>query len=265
VTNVFDTHCHLADAAFAADLGDVIARAKAAGLSGAMCILSADEPDEVARGGEVAAKWPELRFAAGIHPHRAGAYAGRAGDAARIAMDAVRARGAVALGEIGLDYHYDFAPRDVQREVFAAQLDAAAKAGLPVVIHTREAGDDTVDVLQAAGAGLRPILHCFTGTIDEARRALDLGGVISFAGILTFPKAASLREVARFVPDDRVLVETDAPFLAPVPYRGKRNEPAWVRETLAALAAVRGTPVDAMAGIIERNWRTLTSASVRLR
>jgi TatD DNase family protein len=248
---VIDSHCHLADQAFAGDLDAVIARAQAAGVTGVVCILSADEPDEVAHAATVADKWPAVRFAAGIHPHRAGAYAGRAEEAARLALEAVQARQGVALGEIGLDYHYDFAPRVVQRDVFAAQLDAAVRAGLPVVIHTREASDDTFDLLAGAGPGLRSVMHCFTGSKDEARRALDLGAVISLAGILTFPKAETLRDVARFVPEDRLLVETDAPFLAPVPYRGKRNEPAWVMQTLAALAAARGTTVDAMAAAIK--------------
>ena len=249
---MIDSHCHLADQAFAGDLDAVIARAQAAGVTGVVCILSADEPDEVAHAATVAAKWPAVRFSAGIHPHRAGAYAGRPAEAARLALEAVRARSGVALGEIGLDYHYDFAPRDVQREVFAAQLDAAVTAGLPVVIHTREASDDTFALLRNAGPGLRSVMHCFTGTRDEARQALELGAVISLAGILTFPKAESLRDVARFVPEDRLLVETDAPFLAPVPHRGKRNEPAWVAETLAALAAARGTSIEAMSAAVKK-------------
>jgi TatD DNase family protein len=253
-----DSHCHLADDAFRPDLDEVIARAQAAGLSSALCILSADEPEEVARAGEVAEQWPALRFAAGVHPHRAGAYAGRPQEAARMAIDAVRQRSAVALGEIGLDYHYDFAPRDVQREVFAAQLEAAVTAGLPVIIHTREASDDTFALLRAAGPQVRAVMHCFSGSLDDARRALDLGFVISFAGIVTFPKAVDLREIAKFVPEDRILVETDAPFLAPVPYRGKRNEPAWVAKTLESLAATRGTAVDALASAIDRTWQTLT-------
>ena len=260
---MIDSHCHLADQAFAGDLDAVIARAQAAGVTGVVCILSADEPDEVAHAATVAAKWPAVRFSAGIHPHRAGAYAGRPAEAARLALEAVRARNGVALGEIGLDYHYDFAPRDVQREVFAAQLDAAVSAGLPVVIHTREASDDTFALLRHAGPGLRSVMHCFTGTLDEARQALDLGALISLAGILTFPKAESLRDVARFVPEDRLLVETDAPFLAPVPHRGKRNEPAWVAETLAALAAARGTGVEAMAAATKNTSGIFFGASRR--
>jgi TatD DNase family protein len=161
----------------------------------------------------------------------------------------------VAIGEIGLDYHYDFAPREVQRAVFAAQVALALEMSRPVIIHTREATDDTVAVLREAGQGrVRGVMHCFSGTIDEARMALDLGFFISLAGILTFPKAESLREVARFVPVDRVLVETDAPFLAPVPYRGKRNEPAWVAETIGRLAAVKGMPLETLGASVSENF-----------
>jgi TatD DNase family protein len=153
----------------------------------------------------------------------------------------------VAIGEIGLDYHYDHAPRDVQREVFAAQVALAIETDRPVIIHTREATPDTIAVLRDAGQGrARGVIHCFSGSIDEARQALDLGFFISLAGILTFPKADALRDVGRFVPSDRLLIETDAPFLAPVPYRGKRNEPAWVAKTLDLLASVRGLPADSL-------------------
>lgn len=255
---MIDSHCHLADEVFVADLAAVVGRAGAAGVTSAMCILSADEPEELARASRVSAAWPAVRFAAAIHPHRAGAYAGRPDEAARIAREAAAAVRAIAIGEIGLDYHYDFSPRDVQRAVFAAQVGVALDLDLPVVIHTREATDDTVGVLREAGpGGVRGIMHCFSGTTDEARVALDLGFYISLAGILTFPKAESVREVARFVPADRLLVETDAPFLAPVPHRGRRNEPAWVAETLTRLAEVRATGVEAMDAQVAENFRAL--------
>jgi TatD DNase family protein len=255
---VIDSHCHLADEAFAADLDAVIGRARAAGVSDVVCILSADEADEIARAAQLSRLWPALRFSAGVHPHRAAPYAGRAEDAVAIARAAANDAGAVAIGEIGLDYHYDLAPREVQRNVFAAQVALAVELGKPVVIHTREATPDTMAILREAGDGrVRGVLHCFSGTRDEARLGLDLGLLISLSGILTFPKADALRDVAAFVPADRLLVETDAPFLAPVPHRGRRNEPAWVVETLARLAAVRFVSREEMGRQVTENLTTL--------
>jgi TatD DNase family protein len=248
-----DSHCHLADAAYAADLDDVVRRAREAGLHAALVILSADEPDEVARVPAVSAAWPGVLFAAGVHPHRAGAYAGRAAEAARVTSDVVQATSAKAVGEIGLDYFYDHAPRGVQREVFDAQVGAAAALGRPVVIHAREAAADTLEVLDAH-AGVRAVMHCFTGTIDVARAGLDRGHDVSLSGIATFPKAEPLRDVARFVPEDRLLVETDAPFLAPVPHRGSRNEPALVVETLRVVAAARGVEAGALGAVVRTNF-----------
>jgi TatD DNase family protein len=153
---------------------------------------------------------------------------------------ALSAHDAVAVGEIGLDYHYDFSPRDVQQEVFRRQLHLARRRSLPVVIHTREATDDTFRILREDGAELRLVFHCFTGTSEMAQTALDMGAWLSFAGILTFPKAAELREIARSVPPNRYLVETDAPYLAPVPHRGNRNEPAFIAKVIERLAEIRG-------------------------
>jgi len=260
---LIDTHCHLADGAFAADLPDVVARAKAAGLDAALCILSADEPDEVGRAAGVRAAWPEVQFAAAVHPHRAGPYAGRAAEAAAIVAEAADGVTAVAVGEIGLDYHYDFAPRDVQRDVFSAQMALAQSRRLPAVIHTREAWDDTLAILRGFRDSVPTVLHCFTGTPEEARQGLDLGFYISLSGIVTFPRAGTLVDVARLVPDDRLLVETDAPFLAPVPHRGKRNEPAWVAETLSAVAKIRGTDRDSLAATIRRNFLKFTGLPER--
>ena len=258
-----DSHCHLADEAFVTDLDAVVARAQAAGVSAAMCILSADEADEVARAADVRRAWPAAFFAAAVHPHRAGAYAGRAAEAAAAAGSAVSAASAVAVGEIGLDYHYDFSPRGVQRDVFAAQIALAVELDKPVVIHTREATDDTLAVLRDAGGGrVRAVMHCFSGTVDEARRALEMGFYISLAGILTFPKAGALRDVAAFVPEDRLLVETDAPFLAPVPHRGKRNEPAWVAETLKQLATLRSKASEEMNARVTANFHAFIGRRV---
>jgi TatD DNase family protein len=257
-----DSHCHLADEAFVEDLPAVVERARHAGLTGALCILSADEPEEVARASRVADLWPDVQFAAGIHPHRAGAYAGRAADAAHATRAALASTIGVAVGEIGLDYHYDLAPRDVQREVFASQIALALELDKPVSIHTREAWPDTLELLRTAGQGrLRGVMHCFSGSPDEARDALALGFFISLAGMLTFPKAENIREMAQVVPLDRLLIETDAPFLAPVPHRGKRNEPAWVVETLRRLAALKSVEVGQLAAQVRRNFDQFVGAA----
>jgi TatD DNase family protein len=255
-----DSHCHLADPKFAADLDAVAARAREAGIAAALCILSADEADEIARVPAIRAAWPAVQFSAGIHPHRANAYAGRVTEAVAIVGDAIDRVNACAVGEIGLDYHYDVGPKTVQRDVFAAQVELALGRDLPVVIHTREATDDTIGVLREAGPSARGVMHCFTGTIDEARASLDIGFHISISGIATFPKSDALREVAAFVPLDRLLVETDAPYLAPVPHRGKRNEPAWTVETLEAVARVRGLEPDVLGQAVSTNFRRLFGA-----
>jgi TatD DNase family protein len=163
---------------------------------------------------------------------------------------------ACAIGEIGLDYHYDFAPPDVQQDVFAAQLDLARDLDLPIVIHTREATDDTFALLRNA-PGIRGVFHCFTGDVPMARRALEIDFYVSFAGILTFPKAGDLREAAKIVPPERLLIETDSPYLAPVPHRGKRNEPALVCQVLAQLAAVRGVDAAVLDAQVASNFRRL--------
>lgn len=252
---MIDSHCHLADEVFVEDLGEVVARAQAAGVTGALCILSSDEPEEVRRASTVAQQWPALKFAAAIHPHRSGAFAGNVDDAVAVTRAAAIESRAVAVGEIGLDYHYDFAPRPVQRDVFAALVALSVECDQPVIIHTREAFDDTLAVLRDAGQGrARGVIHCFTGTVTEARRVLDRGFFLSFGGIVTFPKATDLRDVARFTPADRLLIETDAPFLAPVPHRGKRNEPAWVARTLEELAIVRTQPVEELDALVTANF-----------
>jgi len=259
---LIDSHCHLADEAFLADLPEVAQRAHAAGVTTAVCILSADTTEEHERVPAVRAAWPGVMFATAIHPHRAGAYAGRMGQAVDAVREVAAREQSPLLGEMGLDYHYDFAPRDVQRDVFAAQVALAVELDLPVAIHTREAFDDTIEILTAAGAGrVRGVMHCFTGTADEARRALDLGFYLSIPGIVTFPKAAALRDVVRGVPLDRVLVETDAPYLAPVPHRGKRNEPAFLGETVRQVAAIHGKTMEAVAEQIRVNVDRLIGAS----
>lgn len=243
---MIDSHCHLADDVFADDVEAVIGRAREAGLTGALCILDPGTAPELERVPRLREIWPALRFSVGIHPHHAKDYEGRVPSV----PDVVRRGLAVsedvrALGEIGLDYHYDFSPRDVQLQVFEAQIALALDVDLPVVIHTREADEDTVRVLKDVGQGrVRGVFHCFTGNEALARAALDLGFYLSFSGIATFPKAEALRDVLRFVPADRVLIETDSPYLAPPPHRGKRNEPAWVTRVAEILAGALGEPVE---------------------
>ncbi len=253
---MIDSHCHLADEAFAADFAGVIARAQAAGITDALCILSAGDEAEAARARGVRSRWDAVRFATGVHPHNAGAFAGRVDASAEVTRTHAAAFAACGIGEIGLDYHYDFAPRDVQQTVFAAQLALAREQQLPVIIHTREATDDTFAVLKDAG-GIRGVFHCFTGDLAMARRALDIGFYVSYAGIVTFPKASDLRDTVKIVPADRLLIETDSPYLAPVPHRGKRNEPACVGRVLDALAAARGERVEDLDAQVTGNFLRL--------
>ena len=258
---MIDSHCHLADEAFQQDLEAVVGRAKDAGLTRALCILSLGDEKESEAAARVQALWPEVRFSIGIHPHNAGQYDGRLGAVADLLRRAVDHWSSVAIGEIGLDYHYDFSPRPVQQDVFRAQLTLAIELGRPVVIHTREATDDTFAILRAAGPSLSGVFHCFTGDLAMARAALDIGFYISLAGIVTFPRAESLREVASFVPLDRLLIETDSPYLAPVPHRGKRNEPAFVGRVAETIGGLRGLTADELAAHTARNFDALFLAN----
>jgi TatD DNase family protein len=261
---VIDSHCHLADEAFRDDLPGVVERARAAGVTAALCILSSDTAAELERWPDVVAAWPDVRCATAIHPHRAAAYAGRAHEAAALVERAADELGAIVLGEMGLDYHYDFAPAPVQREVFAAQVELAVRRNLPVAIHTREAFEDTHAILREAGQGrVRGVMHCFTGTRDEAIRALDLGFYLSIPGIVTFPRAGELREVVRALPADRLLVETDAPYLAPVPHRGKRNEPAFLPRTVVAVAELIGVSAGTFGAQVSANFQALCAGAPR--
>jgi TatD DNase family protein len=248
-----DSHAHLADPAFDADREAVIARAREAGAEGIVCIgesLAAAERARAVAAAEPGFVW----WTAGIHPHDAAGF-----DAARdvAAIRAALAEGAVAVGECGLDYHYDHAPRPLQRRAFAAQLALAGETARPVVVHTRDAEEDTAAMVREAGtAGIRGVLHCFTGSPALADVALAAGWSLSFAGIVTFAKWDG-GGVVRGVPDDRILVESDSPYLAPVPDRGKRNEPAWCARTLDRLAALRGTDAAALGPQLVANARRL--------
>lgn len=254
-----DSHCHIAGEEFAGDLGQVVERARVAGVRRALVILAAEDEAEFARVPVVAAAWPECRFAVGVHPHHANHYAAdpQASATAVVArLDALPA--ARAIGEIGLDYHYDFSPRDVQQAVFRAQLRLAKSRDLPIVIHTREAEDDTLRILaEEGGRDLRGVFHCFTGDTAAAGRALATGFYLSIPGVVSFPKAEALRAALARVPADRLLVETDSPYLAPVPYRGKRNEPAYVAKVVDYVATARGVAPAVVAAETDRNFDAL--------
>ena len=253
-----DSHCHLAGREFAADLGEVISRAEVAGVATALCILSEADADEDAAAARLRAMWPGTRFATGIHPHNAGDSADDIAERVAAVARRVEAHRAAAIGEIGLDYHYDFSPRPIQQAVFRAQLALARQTSMPIIIHTREATDDTFAILKEnGGPSVRGVFHCFTGDVAMARAALDLGFYLSFGGIVTFPRAETVREAARLVPLDRLLVETDAPYLAPVPYRGQRNEPAYVACVIDRLAEVRGVPRADLAARTAENFAAL--------
>lgn len=255
---MIDSHCHLAGEEFVADLDAVVARALESGLTTALCILGAGDSEESARAAVVRNAWPGIRFSTGIHPHHAGEFADALERAVETVRSSVAHEGACAIGEIGLDYHYDLSPRVVQQEVFRAQVATARELRLPIAIHTREAAEDTFRILREEGAGeVRGVFHCFTGDEVMARGALDLGFYLSFAGIVTFPRSAALRDAAKITPANRLLAETDSPYLAPVPHRGKRNEPAHVARVYQTLAELRGMPVEELTRQVTDNFETL--------
>lgn len=254
-----DSHCHLADEAFKDDIADVVLRARTARVPSAVCILDAGEAEELRRASRLRELWPGMHFAVGVHPMRAESYRADPLHAVRVierALDSIP--DARALGEMGLDYHYDHATPAVQQSVFSAQVTLARTRRLPVVVHTREADQDTVRILEDAGQGeVRGVFHCFTGDAALAAAALRLGFYLSFSGIVSFPKSDALRAVAATVPGDRLLVETDSPYLAPVPHRGQRNEPALVVHVAEALAAARGTTPAAIVEQTAANFDAL--------
>jgi TatD DNase family protein len=250
-----DSHAHIDGPEYDADRDEMIARAREAGLR-AILNVGTGEPLSGAfeRAVEVAERYSEVYAAVGVHPHDARLFDD---DAERRLLRLIKSsERVIAWGEIGLDYHYDHSPRDVQRQVFARQLRLAREASLPVVVHSREADDDTVSILRDEweGAGLGGIMHCFGGSASMARSVLEFGFMISFAGNVTFKKAEPLREVARVVPRERLLVETDCPFLTPVPFRGRRNEPARVVEVARCLAELQGMEPELMGQLTANNF-----------
>lgn len=255
-----DSHCHLDGPRFTEDREAVIARALEAGVERMLSIGSGDGPPDLEAAIRIADRYAPVWATVGVHPHDAE----KATGATLQELEALlRHPKVVGLGEIGLDYHYDHSPRDVQKAVFRDQLAVAKSAGVPVIIHTREAWDDTFAILEEhwAPAGLPGIMHCFSGGVAEAERSMAMGFRISIAGVVTFPKSDELRAVATVVPADRLLVETDSPYLAPVPYRGKRNEPAYVVETAKRVAAERGASYEELCRVTVENFDKLFPAA----
>ncbi len=252
-----DSHAHLEGREFDPDREAVIQRAIEAGVEIIVCVGDGEvAADSHAAAFRIAEQYPFIYTTVGVHPHEA-----------RLLDDNLYAKlmelsqhpKVIAWGEIGLDYHYDNSPRDVQREAFRKQLRMARGRGLPVSIHTREAEADTLAILgdECKGSGLSGVIHCFTGTRAFAEAAVELGFYISFSGVITFKKVEALRETARSIPVDRILIETDSPFLAPIPYRGRRNEPAYVIETARVIGDLRGIESGELGRQTSENFKRL--------
>jgi TatD DNase family protein len=260
-----DSHAHIDGPEFDADRADVLQRARNADVRAILNIGTGDpHSGALERAVALASQSEDVYAAVGTHPHDARLYDQPAED--RITGLINENPRVIAWGEIGLDFHYDNSPRDVQIEVFRRQLRAARELNVPVIIHTREADAETLDALvtEAAGSGLRGIMHCFSGSQWLAARAIKLGLLISFSGILTFKKADDLRSIAQQVPLDHLLIETDCPYLTPVPYRGKRNEPAYVTEVARCLAEVRAISLDEIGNITSANFARLFGLQLAL-
>ena len=250
-----DSHAHIDGEEYDADRDEVVERAREAGVRAILNVGTGDpHSGSLERAVEVAEKYEGVYAAVGVHPHDARLFDDEA--ERRILRLIAESRRTVAWGEIGLDYHYDHSPREVQREVFARQLRLARGAGLPVIIHSREADEDTVNVLREEWGGSQRggVMHCFGGGLWMMEQVLELGFMISFAGNVTFKKAEDLREAARRVPPERLFIETDCPYLTPVPFRGRRNEPARVVEVARCLAELHGTSAEEMGRLTADNF-----------
>ena len=267
---LIDSHAHLDSQRYDEDRDALLARAWQAGVGALLSIGIGDGPDTMHRALELSRTYagkpetPRILASAGVHPHEAQL----ANEAALAKLDhLLQQPEVIACGEVGLDYFYDHSPRETQKTVFRRQMEVAAAHKKPIIIHCRpsdnstNAWDDTLEMIETEWApkGLGGILHCFTGEWDHAKRAMDCGFLISFAGNITFPKAQLIRDVAILVPLDRMLIETDAPFLAPVPNRGKRNEPAWVANVAEKLAEIRNLSVDEIASRTTENFHRFFS------
>lgn len=271
---MIDSHCHLDSPRYDEDRAELLARAWAAGVREVLSIGIGEGPETMQRALEISrefagrAETPRIWASAGVHPHEARL----ADEAAYGKLDALLAEPeVVACGEIGLDYFYDHSPREEQKAVFARQMEIAAGRKKPIIIHCRpsqestNAWDDTLEMLRTewAGTGLGGILHCFTGEWRHARESMELGFLISFAGNITFPKAQAIREAAAQVPLEQMLIETDAPFLAPLPNRGKRNEPGWVKEVAVKIGELRGMEPEAVGEQTAKNFGALFGTEKR--
>ena len=249
-----DSHAHIDGPEFDADREEMLERAQSAGISTILNVGTGDpHSGAFERAVQLGNKHSFVYTAIGVHPHDARHYDDRAEEKIKTLVQNEKV---LAWGEIGLDFHYDNSPRDVQVEVFKRQLRAARESELPVVIHTREAEAETIEILKTEyeGAERRGVFHCFSGSMDLARRAIELGFMISFSGIVTFKKADELRHVASEVPLERLLIETDCPFLTPVPHRGKRNEPGFVIEVARCLAGIHGLDVEEIGRVTTANF-----------
>ncbi|MGC8668868.1 MAG: TatD family hydrolase [Chthonomonadales bacterium] len=252
---IVDTHCHLNHEKFQGDVEGAVRRAEARGVE-RIIVVGYDVPSSEAAV-RLAEEFSQVFAAVGVHPHDARTYSGQAHQHIRKLAGHSRV---VAVGEIGLDYHYHFSPAGAQLAAFEAQLQIALDTGLPVIIHCREAYGPTLDVLERLLDRCHTgVMHCWAGTQEEAHRALDLGLYLGFGGVITFKNAEALRRVAAAVPADRILLETDAPYLAPEPYRGKRNEPAYISFVLDRLASIRAMPPAELAAVTTINARRVFS------
>ena len=249
---VFDTHAHLLDEAFDADRDELISSLPEKGITHVM-EACCDEAG-IDRVMDLVQRVPFFYGSAGVHPHSASEWNSGTADHIRAALQHEKM---LAVGEIGLDYHYDFSPRDVQKRVLDEQLSLARALDLPVILHDREAHGDMLDLLRAHKNGLKGIMHCFSGSKETARECLDLGLYIAFGGALTFKNAVRPIEAAQYIPRDRLLIETDCPYMTPVPYRGKRNDPSFILLTLEKLAAVRGEDREELADALYQNSLTV--------
>ncbi len=256
---LIDSHCHLDFDTFAPELDAVVERARRAGVGGLLTICT--KLSEFERVRAIAERFDDVWCSVGIHPHEA---ASETANSERL-VELTQHPKVIGIGEAGLDYYYEHSPRDAQRAVFHEHITAARLSGLPLIVHSRDADEETVALLEegAKPGGLTGVIHCFSSTAYLAERALALGFYISLSGIVTFRKATELQDIAKIIPADRLLVETDSPYLAPVPHRGKRNEPAYVADTAAFVAGLRGVAVGELASTSTANFHRLFAKAGR--